>query len=106
MDIMNKSKVAVLALGQMAAVLLYIALVSFIMTKGEKIFGEIGGIFAPMGFLLLFTASAAITGTLVFGRSVVWYLEGKKQEAIHLALFTIGGLVVAAFLVFFVLALL
>ena len=40
--------------------------------------------------LMLFVFSAAFTGTLVLGRPIVWYLNGKKREALSLLFYTLG----------------
>lgn len=63
----------------------YIAAVSSFMFYGKGVFG--GGedtVFAPIIMLTLLVLSAAVTGSLVFGRSVLWYLDGNKKEAILL----------------------
>lgn len=39
--------------------------------------------------LLLFVFSAALTSMLIFGRPVLWYLDGKKKEAISLLTHTL-----------------
>lgn len=79
----------------------YVGLVGTLMQNGEKIFGQVDDVpFAPAGFLLLFVISAAITGLLVFARPIMWYLDGAKRDAIRLALYTVGFLVVITIAVF------
>lgn len=46
-------------------------------------------IIIPMGMLMLFVFSAALTGTLVLGRPTMWYLDNRKKEAIQLLLSTL-----------------
>ncbi len=46
-------------------------------------------IFAPIMMLMLFVFSAAVTGTLVLGRPILWYIDGKKKEAIYLLFSTL-----------------
>ncbi len=41
-------------------------------------------VFAPIMMLMLFVFSASVTGSLVLGRPLLWYLDGKKKEAISL----------------------
>lgn len=41
-------------------------------------------VFIPIAMLLLFVFSAALTGSLVLGRPVMWYVDGKKKEAVKL----------------------
>jgi len=45
---------------------------------------------APIVMLSLFVFSAALTGTLIFGRPILWYLDGKKSEAISLFAYTLA----------------
>ncbi len=69
----------------------YVALVATFMTFGERIFG--GGddtFFVPLAMLLLFVFSAAVSGALILGRPILWYLDGKKREAVQLFGYTLG----------------
>jgi len=75
-------------------VAVYVTIVAFIMQNGEKIFGTMKDIFGPTAFLLLFVISATITSSLVFGRSVLMYLENRKKEAVYLLFSIIGWLFV------------
>lgn len=87
----------------------YIALVSGFIYSTPTIFGGGDGrsVLIPIMMLLLFVVSAAITGSLVFGRSVIWYLDGDKSDAVRLAvykmivLFTVLVLVVLSMIVMF-----
>ncbi|MCI0619445.1 hypothetical protein L0Y40_00180 [Candidatus Wolfebacteria bacterium] len=89
------------ALGHAVGAALYIALVAAFMTNVEKIFGgEPDGYLGPMLFLLVFVISAAVMGLLIFARPAIWYLDGKRREALSLTFATIGALVVIAVLVF------
>ena len=96
------------ALTHALATVAYIALVASFMFYAPKLFGPDGGenatVLIPIGMLLLFVVSAAITGSLVFGRPVMWYLDGKKKEAVTLAAETVGALFVIMLIVFFALA--
>ena len=47
-------------------------------------------IIGPISALMLFVFSAAFTGMLVFGRPIMWYLDGKKKEALSLIFYTLG----------------
>ncbi len=74
---------------------LYVVLVVSILFNGDKIFPSSDGpknIVVPMIMLLLFVFSAAVTGSLVFGRPLMWYLDGRKQEALSLLGYTIASL--------------
>ena len=60
-------------------------------------------IMIPIAMLLLFVCSAAITGFLVFGKPVMWYIDGKKKEALSLLGYTIGILVAITIICFILL---
>ena len=82
----------------------YIALVATFLSSAEKIFGQQEGSPIPIiAFLLTFVFSAAIMGITIFGRSILWYLDGKKKEAIILLFYTLGFLLLIMFVVFLVL---
>jgi len=44
--------------------------------------------------LLVLVFSAALTGILIFGRPAIWYLDGKKSEALFLLFYTLGALLI------------
>lgn len=72
---------------------LYILLVSFVMTNGEKLFGgNDNGVPAGFVILLLFTLSAAVVGGLVLGQSIYLFLDGKKKESVTAALYSVASL--------------
>jgi hypothetical protein len=75
-----------------AGVLIYITLVSLVLQNGERIFGEMDNFIGPVAFLLLFTLSAAIVGSLILGKPILMYLDGKKKEAVQLLMASIGWL--------------
>ncbi len=82
---------------------IYIALVSLIMSQGQRMFGNDGPI-TPIAVLLLFCVSAAVMATLVFGRPAMLYLDGQKREAVQLLGVTVSGLTAVMVLVFAYLA--
>ena len=75
-----------------AAVVLYVALVAAVMMNGEKIFGGEDNFSIPLALLLLFVTSASVTGGLVLGRPILWYLDNRKKEAVELFTATVGWL--------------
>lgn len=83
------------ALGTAAYV---IALVTLVL-NGEKIFGTINEIFAPIAFLLTFVISASITSGLVLGKPILMFLEGQKKEAVKLFIYTIVWLAIFAIII-------
>ncbi len=73
------------------ATALYVVLIATFLTNASHIFGpdEPKTVLVPIVMLLLLVLSVAITGTLVFGRPVLWYLDGKKKEALYLLGYTL-----------------
>ena len=73
----------------------YIAIVASAIFNGEKLFGPDESIFVPIMMLSLLVFSVAMMGVLIFGRPVMWYLDGAKKEAIKLLFYTLGFILVA-----------
>jgi len=63
------------------------------MQNAPKAFGSMNNLVGPAAFLLLFILSAAVTGSLILGKPILMYLDGKKAEALKLFLYTLGWLV-------------
>jgi membrane-bound inhibitor of C-type lysozyme len=97
---MQKSKLILTSLLHAAGVAIYICLVALLMQNVDKIIGKIDNYFSPVAFLLLFVLSAAITGGLTLGRSILWYLDGRKKEAVQLFFYILGWLFLFMLLVF------
>ena len=72
------------------------AIASFLFYVPKQL-GRAEPVLVPIVMLMLFVFSAAVTGSLIFGQPVLWYLDGKKKEA--------GSLLVATFVFFFALLL-
>lgn len=70
----------------------YIGLIALFFNYANKIFGAEDTPLTPVAFLLLFVISAAVMAILVFGRPILWYLDGFKKEAVKLVFSTIGFL--------------
>ncbi len=79
-----------LALG----VLVYVALVSFIMHSGEKAFGNDNQIFTVVAMLMLLVLSAAIVGSLIFGLPIYYIFDKQIRPALHQLLINLGWLAV------------
>ena len=60
----------------------YISIVATIMQNGSKLFGEKDNFVTPIIVLMLFTLSAITVGSLVLGKPLMLYLDGKKKEAV------------------------
>lgn len=61
---------------------------------------DVRSILIPIGMLCLFVLSAAVTGFLVFGRPLLWYLDGQRKEAVGLVSWTLAFLAAIVALVF------
>lgn len=80
---------------------LYIILVAmFMYYSNQGIFQIAPSIFIPIVMLMLFVLSAAITGSLIFGRPVLWYLDGKKKEALNLFIYTMAIFFILTLVIF------
>jgi hypothetical protein len=51
--------------------------------------GRVNTILVPIALLLLFVFSAALTGSLIFGKPAQLYVDGKKKEALSLLTYTL-----------------
>lgn len=91
----NNQKLLVHSLGHALLVIIYTSGVSWILFNGQKLFGDKKSILIPVTMLMLFVVSAAIVGTLVFGRPALLYLDGKKTEALKMFGYTLGWLFIA-----------
>lgn len=87
---------------------LYVALVSSFLFYVPRMFAANteDTVLIPIAMLLLFVVSASITGSLVLGRPILWYLDGKKKEAVSLLMTTLVFLFVITLFAFLGLVLL
>lgn len=85
-------------------VLVYVYLLVSFMNNAQRLFGNDHPPMTGVVVLLVFILSALITGSLVLGKPIMMYLDGKKAEAVKmvfytgaslfvLLLFAIGGLI-------------
>lgn len=102
---MEKSKLVKTSIVNAILTIVYVFLVSLLIFKGNELFGKMDNLIGPFAFLLLFTLSAAVVGSLIFGKPVFLYLDGKKKGAIWLLLYTILWLLVATIILLLILAL-
>ena len=87
---------------------LYIALVSSFLFYGPRAFSPAkeDTVLIPIMMLSLLVFSVAMMGVLIFGRPVMWYLDGRKEEAISLLAHTLAiffFIIIIALLALFVL---
>ena len=69
---------------------LYVALIaSFLYYVPHHFPKEPDTVLVPIIMLSLFVFSAAVTGTLVFGKPILWYLDERKKEAVMLLILTL-----------------
>jgi hypothetical protein len=99
----NTAKYA--TLNALGASLYVILIASLIYSLGNGFLGKNNTILIPIAMLMLFVFSAAFTGILILGRPVMWYLNGKKKEAIYLLFYTLLIFFVVTLLVFLLLIL-
>lgn len=102
---MNSKKIIKNSLANSVVAVVYIALVSIVLTNGNKLFGQMSGVLPGMAFLLMFVFSAVVMGITIFGRPILWYLDGFKKEAVKLVVYTLGFLFVILVFVFAILIL-
>ena len=82
----------------------YVVLVATFLNNASHLFGPGKSVLIPIVMLLLLIFSAALTGSLVFGKPILWYLDGKKKEALSLLTYTLTSLLVIMILGFVLLA--
>lgn len=73
------------ALTSAVSTALYVVLVVlFVFFMEKNVFDGNVNILAPVVMLLLFVFSASFTALLMFGRPVIWYLEGNRKDSFKL----------------------
>jgi hypothetical protein len=84
-----------------AGVFIYISAVSWMISNTKNLFGNVPepNFLIPVFMLLLFVVSAAITGSLVFGKPLLMYIDGEKKGSLKLLFGTLAWLVLFLFLV-------
>ncbi|NCO11441.1 hypothetical protein CO038_04330 [Candidatus Pacearchaeota archaeon CG_4_9_14_0_2_um_filter_39_13] len=88
------------SLGTALYIILVASLIYFLNTGN---FDNTRSVIIPITMLMLLVFSAAIVGSLIFGRPILWYMEGNKKEAISLLLNTLGIFLVFTLIAVFVL---
>lgn len=88
------------SLGHAVLVGLYVLGVATLMTNLEKNLPDGKSVLVPVGMLMLFVLSAAITGALVLGRPIFMYMDGQKKEALKFFGLTLGWMFVIILTVF------
>ena len=83
------------AFGAVGYVALVVLTMSYVETIGPQ--EDSFSLMLPMGFLLLFSVSAGVMASIVFLRPALWYLDGRKREALILLTTTVAFLAFGAF---------
>jgi hypothetical protein len=68
----------------------YICIVSSVLFYGQRFAGAQDVVIMPMAMLSLFVLSATVMGYLFFYTPITLCIEGKKDNALHFLLKTIG----------------
>lgn len=103
---MKKTKLKKEGALQAVGVFIYVLLVSLFMNSANNIFGAEDKFLTPVAVLLLFIFSALVTGGLVLGRPIMFYLDNRKREGIMLLFYTGLSLFAIMLLIFIALFLL
>ena len=102
---MNKQSIVKYSFIHALSATAYISLIALFMSNAEKILGPVDSPFSGVLFLLILVVSAGTMGLLVFGRPIMWYLDGKIKESVALAISTLACLAIFAIVLFLSLAL-
>jgi hypothetical protein len=102
---MNKKIIMRYAFAEVLVAVLYVFLIGLFFRNADKIFAPEDSMFSPVAFLLLLVFSVAMMGMIIFGRSIMWYLDGQKKEAVKLLFHKLTYLFVFTFLIIFALVL-
>jgi hypothetical protein len=87
------------ALVNTLGVLVYVGIVATVMNNAERIFGKMDSVIGAVGFLMLFVLSAGVVGSLIVGKPIFMYLDGKKKEAISLLAWTLAFLAIVTIII-------
>lgn len=101
---MNYPKIAGYAITHALGAALYIWLVAMFISTVGNIVGQQDDHLGATLFLTTLVVSVATMGTLIFARPTLWFLDGKKQEAVALLIATIFSLALVGVLIFVLIA--
>jgi hypothetical protein len=68
----------------------YIVAIASLLFYAPKTLGSEQNALIPMVMLSLLVFSVALMGMLIFGKPVMWYLDGRKDEALSLIAYTLA----------------
>ncbi|MCL5666889.1 MAG: hypothetical protein M1383_03905 [Patescibacteria group bacterium] len=102
---MPRDKIIFYSFLHAVAITLYVGLVAWLMSNGNRLFGvEDQNVVTPLAMLMLLVLSAAIVGTLIFLRPVLLYLDNLRKEAVVFLFSTLGWLLLFTVVIFILLA--
>ncbi|MBI4116233.1 hypothetical protein HY449_00645 [Candidatus Pacearchaeota archaeon] len=84
-----------------SAYVIIVALLPYFL--GQSALKDVKSIIIPIAMLMLLVFSVALVGSLIFGRPVIWYVDGKKKDAVSLLVCTLGILFIITLTVFLIL---
>ncbi|HPA25512.1 MAG TPA: hypothetical protein PLK76_02000 [bacterium] len=99
---MKNSKLILYGFLHSLLAIIYIGLVVFIMSNGEKIFSPDNQILGTAAFLLLFVVSATIMAGIILGKPMLLYFNNEKPAALKLFFYTLIWLIVYLVLFFLI----
>lgn len=73
---------------QALGIVAYCALIGLFVFNANSFIGKIGDKFGSILFLLLFSTSVLVCGTIVFYKPYRFFVEGKKKDALDTVIFT------------------
>ena len=79
-----KKNIALIGFLHALAATAYIALVVFVINHASAWFGKTDTPWTGMAALMLFVLSAGVMASLAFVRPALWYMDGKKNDALQL----------------------
>lgn len=87
---------------QAVIAVVYIVIVVIVMNQSHNLFASNPEIISGVLMLLLFVVSVAVMALAVFGVPVMWYIDGKKKDAIELVLYTVGEMACVLIIAFII----
>ena len=64
---------------------LYVGVIGlFLFYAAQMRLAQAKTVLVPIAMLMLLVFSVALVGALIFGRPVLWYLDGRKQDSLFL----------------------
>jgi len=87
---MKKHRIHFMSFVSAVGVFAYTFLAGWFLFNGEGIFGRVNDFRGVAMILILLILSVVVVGLLMFGKPVMLYFDGKKQESVKLMLATLG----------------